>query len=496
MLKVSVITTAYRPGGLDITLAGMLDQTYPNFEVIIVDKRYNKRHNDVMKLAEDYGIRDKIIHLPEHRMNGKWTTFCSAWNTGMALATGDLLIFLCDWMYVHSSWIEAHIRAHEVPNRYVAAPYIHTDLPELTKPYPYDNEKQRQRGDRCTEPDDVFYGSILEEMLTFKGGAFDPKWIPLLKRHEYPHQDSRFTWQPTSTEIGPNAEGWMHIKHESLSRELAYRLNGLDERLERGKGPMDIDYQMRLTQAGVSLWWDVSIPPGICPNPRFYCRTMPWGDMKERLEGRWSYDDGLAYIRARQASIQSAKTKEEREQLIRAKNPYSLAGLAKRIAPWKNGEEPKPLEVDDMTYWGREIWPETDDDSPIHNAEWPHKPSITLGGADSCPYDLKNGFVLLYGESIDNIKTINFLDQQPTEMVEKLLAECYRVLKMSGVLFIQLTDGQVIARDADALTPTFQHLKSIFTQDTLTVILKRIGFRHIVFAGKETQFDFRMNAVK
>lgn len=525
MTKVSIITTACRPGGLDITLAGFRDQIYKDIEFIVVDKRYSKRHKEIKQLAKDYGLNN-FLHIPEHRLNGNWTTFCSAWNTGMALATGDIFIFLGDWTYIHPNLVEGHLEAHKTPNRYVLAPYIYTELPELTKPYPYDKEKQHQRHLHCTEIDDVISGGILDEVFAFKDGPFNVQWIPQLKIRDFPHQDIRFSMLPTSQEIhlAPNVVGWVHIKHESISRELAHRLNGLDERLERGKGPMDTDFEVRLDLAGASLWWDTMIPPGISPNPRWHCRTMPWGDMTQRLENRWSFEDGSTYIAHRKRAIISATTKEEKDQLIQSKNPYTLEGLANRLASWKNGDEPKPIDVDDLTYWGRDIWPDTDDASPIHNSQWPSQKSssicktclqntfIELGGVYQSSYhpnihtqlitgvnwiwNFINGSIPLHNNHADRIKTINFLDQFSTETIEKLLEECYRVLKMSGVLFIQLTDLDWIAENPDLRIPQFAHLKSGFTQSTLTVLLKKIGFRHIVFAGRETEHDFRMNAIK
>ena len=360
MTKVSVLTSTFRPGGLDITLAGMRDQTFKDFELIIVDKRYDKRHKEVMQLAKEYGV--KTIHVPEHRTNGKWNTFCSAWNTAFALAQGELFIILGDYMYLHPGTIEAHLRAHEVENRYVLAPYIYTDMPAFKKPYTKDLKNQMYRGTLCTDNDDVLNGGVIEEMFAFRDGPFDASWIPNLPPSLPPDQDIRAGYYPQGRYLDSTSGiGWVHVKYESAPRSLYYKYNGLDERMERGKGPMDLDLETRIILGGVNVWWDPSVPPGISPNPRWYCRSMPWGTMNERLQGRWSYDDGLTYIERRKTEIKAAKTQKEQEQAVRAKNLYSLEELSERLAPWRSEENHpvRSIDVDDMVYWGKELWPDT-----------------------------------------------------------------------------------------------------------------------------------------
>ena len=127
--QVSVICSTFRPGGIDITLAGMRDQTYKNFELVLIDKRYDLRYQRVVELARYYGVR--LVHAPEYRRNGKWVSFCSAWNTGMALARGEVLILFQDWQYAPPGWIEAHLQALDGKRRYVLAPYIYTELPAI-----------------------------------------------------------------------------------------------------------------------------------------------------------------------------------------------------------------------------------------------------------------------------------------------------------------------------------------------------------------------------
>ena len=244
--EVSVLTTTFRPGGIDILLAGMRDQSYKDFEVICVDRRYLLRRDAVRDLAKEYGV--PLLHVPEHRRNGKWVSFASGWNTAIALARGRVLLFLADWMYPPAGWIEQHLNALGEARRYVVGSYRYVALPELVLKRPYDfAEVVRlwESGYECTEATPVYNGEILDEMVPFRDGRFDPAWLPRLFRQPVRHQDLRTTQlaRPAGPGVG---EGWLHIKNDSVRRDLMWELNGLDERLERGRGPLDIDLQYRM----------------------------------------------------------------------------------------------------------------------------------------------------------------------------------------------------------------------------------------------------------
>jgi hypothetical protein len=345
-MKASVCVSTFRPGGLDITLAGMRDQKFKDFELIICDHRYEKRHSEVMDLANKYGV--KCIHVPEHRRNGKWTTFCSAWNTAFALARGEYIVILQDYCYCHPEWLESHLEYHsQRENLYLIGPYLHTDLPKLKtlKDYDFHNESP------------VIEGGILPEMFIFQDGPFDPLVIPSLEVHGQDRiQDCRR--QMSGNTSGVKAPSWIHVKNESMRRDTLWSLGGLDERLERGKGPMDTDFAIRIEGLGLSLWWEPGMKDPIVPNPRWICGTLPWGSMEERVEGRWSFRDGINYNEMRRNEI---RVSSDRQKACRARNDYAMGELASRLDPWRE-EQNHPvqsIDISDLEYWGREIWPES-----------------------------------------------------------------------------------------------------------------------------------------
>ena len=349
-----MVSTACRPGGIDVTLAGMRDQTFQDFEVILVDRRYERRHTEVVELANNWGV--PVLHVPEHRRNGKWVSFASAWNTGFALARGRTVIILVDYAYAPPKWIENHLEALGEGLRYVVAPYHVLPLPDLEPKCDYDFigvYREWKKSFSCSEENAVGRGEVLDEMRVFRKGWFDPSWLSeLLSKQaegELGVDDRIKAWSQVRDAGLP--EGWVHIKNESIARDFLWELNGVDERLERGRGPIDIDFQWRLVTGGAEMVW--------CPkatvfylDPHVLLPALPFGSTLERVSGRWSWRDGLSYVSHRRAEMSFGRSPA-------AKNSYTLKQLSERLSSWRDGDVPVPRDVSDMEYWGRELLPES-----------------------------------------------------------------------------------------------------------------------------------------
>lgn len=353
LCEVSVLSTAFRPGGVDILLAGMRDQTFRNFEVILVDRRYERRREAVRDLAKYYGV--ELLHVPEHRRNGKWVVFASAWNTAIALARGRLVVFLVDWAYAPPGWIERHLEAIGTHRRYVVGSQQFTAIPPLRMKQEYDFGAVIHAWEEslvCVEESPVFRGDVLDEVDVFEAGRFDPGWIPRLLFEPVRHRDLRMNEYRRGS--GPLAQdGWMLIKNDSVPREVLHAVGGIDDRLERGRGPIDIELQGRLRGAEVELWWE----PGAMVyyfDPHWIDPALPFGStLPVRVEGRWSWEDGLAYVERRRDEIQHGGSPT-------ALSRFSLAELEERVLGWREHEERRvSWDVDDLGYWGREIWPDS-----------------------------------------------------------------------------------------------------------------------------------------
>lgn len=332
---------------MDVALAGMRDQTFKDFEYIVVDHRYERRHDEAMALARTYGVN--LIHVPEHRRNGKWSVLASAFATGFALARGRVVIMLVDWTYAPPGWLEAHLQHHQGSPKLVYGPYTYyRSVPKLKLLQPFDFSGQANRADSsCIDEDAVLRGEILPEVCPFLDGPFDPAWLPGLAKEVAPHQDVRVRGP------GPGVHyTWTHLKNESLLRSELYRLNGVDVWSERGgRMSTDTEFGLRAEVSGQALWWEPAAHAH-CVNPRgTVCRVLPFGVDAERYDGRWSLADCKAYFARREGEIRAGD--------IRAKSPVTLEELARRLAPWRELPQVDTSKLDrsDHIYFGGEIWP-------------------------------------------------------------------------------------------------------------------------------------------
>jgi glycosyltransferase involved in cell wall biosynthesis len=341
---VSVLVMMYRPGGVDITLAAMRDQTFKDFELIIVDNRYERRKDEVAALATKYGVR--TIHAPEHRRNGKWIVACAAFNTAIALARGKYVIILHDFSYVPPGWIEAHIGALEGhPTRYVTVDHVNVDLPEIVSRRPLDHNKSTDRN--SYDLDDVFSDGSLDEICIFKKGPFDASWLPLPIG---PDQ-----WQTGLPELhrtnNKPEHGWVTLTNDSFHRNFMYKLNGIDERFDMGRGPFDANLGVRVEMNGGETYF-MEEPKAILMNPRFIMRTLPFGSHTDRTPGRWTYQDGRDYYYIVRNTV---------PKRLRAANPYDLTRLAATLEPWRDpGAIKVPQQIPDLAYWRTDLNPGSD----------------------------------------------------------------------------------------------------------------------------------------
>lgn len=94
MIKYSIIIPNYNSSKwIKTCIESVLEQTYKNFELIIVDDISTDNSVDLIKEYQDSRI--KLIELKEKRYNG------GTRNVGVENATGDYILFLdCDdWLY-------------------------------------------------------------------------------------------------------------------------------------------------------------------------------------------------------------------------------------------------------------------------------------------------------------------------------------------------------------------------------------------------------------
>jgi FkbM family methyltransferase len=323
--KVTVMLGSNRQGGIDVSLAGLVGQTFKDFEVIFVDGRYHRRHKQVLEAVKRSGLQQPFFHVPNHRYgDGMWGNPCAGYNTGFMLAEGEILVMLLDYAYAPPDWLAHHV-AHQAQPKVIMAPHEYRTLVgAVTKDgFPYFEFDQPTifRTDlRLAIHSVLMQGTRFDEISIFKR-PFTPEMLPTFPVEE---GDAKCN-MPTA----PAPWDYFNTKNESFPLSAVLDVNGMDENYDLGRGPGDPDLGLRLSRVGL-VPWVVNEAIVHCLNPR---RILPNINIiipeDKRLpppfDDRWYIQDGYRYFDAVKANPQA----------IRAPNPYDLRERSKEIWGWR-----------------------------------------------------------------------------------------------------------------------------------------------------------------
>lgn len=339
----SVCAGSNRPGGIDIMLAGLANQTFKDFEVIFVDGRYEKRHAAVLDEVKKYGITQPFIHVPNHRVSGSdfFGTTCAGYNTGFALANGTYVVMLLDYGYAPPNWLQAHAdQLLAGGNKISMGPHEYRTISaDKLKGEGVLLEFTRELVDKLGDP--IGAGKLIleqkakfDEISIFKK-RFDPSDLA-----EFPIEEGDAKCKMTT---GPTEWAYFNTKNEAFRTDDVMFINGMDENYDRGRGPGDPDIGMRLATLGRQPW---VVREAIvhCLNPR---RLMPNmnilvedGHMPPPYANRWNVAEGNAYFDRRKALGAGMQ---------HAPNPIDMHQLRERVWNWRElSQERNPVIASDV----------------------------------------------------------------------------------------------------------------------------------------------------
>lgn len=104
-MKISVAYYTNRPGGVDMVADAMMNQTYQNYELIIVDD-FPDRQDLVMDYMKERGVKvshispskEPCFKMPFNQMN--------AINTAVLLSTGEVFVIFTDYQWIPPDGLE------------------------------------------------------------------------------------------------------------------------------------------------------------------------------------------------------------------------------------------------------------------------------------------------------------------------------------------------------------------------------------------------------
>lgn len=104
-VKVSIVYTTCRAGGIDLLFHTLKNQTFKDFELVTCDGLYDLRRDLVTEFADKSGITMK--YLPD-RGEGMYYGSMTAFNTCLMKCEGELVLHLEDYVYANPDWIDRH----------------------------------------------------------------------------------------------------------------------------------------------------------------------------------------------------------------------------------------------------------------------------------------------------------------------------------------------------------------------------------------------------
>lgn len=354
MPQITVNLGSSRPGGIDISLAGLVNQTFQDFEVVFVDGRYHSRHAQVLDAVKRSGLKQPFYHVPNHRYRADPMGSSSAgFNTGFALCDSKRVVMLLDYAFTPPGWLEAHATTPDdrpimngpVQTRKLVGYVTKDGEPALV----FDN---RQNIDGL--PFEVALANIVGARERFDEISVFEEPFTASRLEEFPFvcDDPR----PGIRDGGPLEWPYFYTRNESFPVEAVLKVNGMDENCDRAclQGDLHLGLRMGRVLGTKSIWPDVRAeicvlsPHPILPKPVCVMTTNKL--LPPPFERYWPihHPFALGYGRA----IENDKT------VTWAPNPFKMEELREELWIWREMSQereaiiPKNVVADEDYYDG------------------------------------------------------------------------------------------------------------------------------------------------
>lgn len=272
--RCSIVAATSRPGGLDVALNCLEEQSFQDFELVFVDCLYKYRKDLVLdRLHRDYShLRVKYIEPFNNRFPVNIWSHCQ--NTALAHVQGDVVIFVPDYSWLDSNCVARHVRFHDHGGpRALLQPYHYMSLPPLRKDFqPYitgwtypDLLKDLAEFERLE-------GVVADRMVQDLEAGKLKDWMWSIFEHEFTVEDLE-SLHVTETEnkstlpYGPIDYNRCYLKNESFPTSVVLDCGAFNEEFDGSHGFQDTEFAGRLTSRGIQFWND-PIPTVYIINPR------------------------------------------------------------------------------------------------------------------------------------------------------------------------------------------------------------------------------------
>lgn len=277
-MRITLCVITARPGGLDVLRAGLKEQTFDDFELVLVDAFHAQRRDQVRDYFARAGIR--CVHTPCRLHNFPVDSCPQYRNAGLAKSSGELLIWGVDYTYFPPDCLEKHWRVWERSGGKVCGMGAHEYLEPPKTAYPLPDYAPIVAMPPNQEAGVTYqYKKAMGEAYAeaIHAGFYDPFWLsvfeePLESGRQIMalRQDQHFLRADPKLSGNPGQvcpPNFFHAKNESVPLATAVAVNGFDEGYT-GHLYDDTDFGMRLSNAGVRWTLLEAVATAQIVNPR------------------------------------------------------------------------------------------------------------------------------------------------------------------------------------------------------------------------------------
>jgi len=238
-MKVSVILATARLGGLDMIFESLAAQSMAqdDFELIIVDDWHERRWRETLQKNPLRFFR----HIPPKDTGVSYHNSAS-FNTGLAMARGELVIHLVDFVWLPRNFLDYHWDFYKEHPGYSLSVYVdrYKYLPIAHPSYPlgiFERWFDREFAEYWFKKENLIY----EER---KGGMIGIE-VP-------PYKTVRHVFEMPGDKI--------YMLGDSIPLAVMKELNGWDQIYDSGYGSNDVDIGIRANMIGWKFAVDLAAP--------------------------------------------------------------------------------------------------------------------------------------------------------------------------------------------------------------------------------------------
>jgi len=221
-------------------------QTYKDFEWVIVDFYYDDNKEIFQDFAKSLGIR--IVHIPNFRDDSQLYMRDIARNRNEALvyASGDIIIFLDDYVIVGPTFIEEHVKL------------VNTDVVSCGKMYQIKSSMSIIDMHICDKS--------VEDTIAYCRFSYENDSREELLLEEYEISS------PLTASVTALGAEWTYTGNLAFSMDVAEKLNGFDPRLNsRGE---DCDFGLRANALGIPIMFNSLAVSANLPTGNIPCKSV------------------------------------------------------------------------------------------------------------------------------------------------------------------------------------------------------------------------------